>query len=182
VPRSGHSLGTATTRRCYSARNRIRRHYLLLLFSQTTLGLLPSSWLALFPQNRDQAGRGIGGRHGCQWPPDHYDHRVRWRRRRTLGETGAFVPIAWQKDLEGSRALAELDHPVVSGEQATGRSRRNWETLSGDDSQRGGGGVKLDRKCAFWQAKRASRNPAQPAGPSRTSGMPLNQFCARNRR
>ena len=168
--------GTRDYQVLYSARNRIRSTYLLLLFLLTTLVFFASSWLALYLSKQvtrpvealaDAMDAVAAGR---------YSHRVRVPASEELGElVSSFNRMAG--DLEESRALAETSSTQLSAANRALEERRSeletvLETIPSAV-------VTLDPQMCVLQANRASRNLLSPRDHQDLAGRPLDSILPR---
>jgi two-component system, NtrC family, nitrogen regulation sensor histidine kinase NtrY len=168
--------GTRDYQVLYSARNRIRSTYLLLLFLLTTLVFFASSWLALYLSK--QVTRPVEALADAMdaVAAGHYSHRVRVAASEELGElVRSFNRMA--EDLEESRALAETSTTQLSAANRALEERRSeletvLETIPSAV-------VTLDPQMCVLQANRASRKLLSPREHHDLAGRPLDSILPR---
>ncbi len=168
--------GTRDYQVLYSARNRIRSTYLLLLFLLTTLVFFASSWLALYLSK--QVTRPVEALADAMdaVAAGHYTYRVRVAASEELGElVRSFNRMA--EDLEESRALAETSTTQLSAANRALEERRSeletvLETIPSAV-------VTLDPQMCVLQANRASRKLLSPREHHDLAGKPLDSILPR---
>jgi two-component system nitrogen regulation sensor histidine kinase NtrY len=168
--------GTRDYQVLYSARNRIRSTYLLLLFLLTTLVFFASSWLALYLSK--QVTRPVEALADAMdaVAAGHYTHRVGVVASEELGElVRSFNRMA--EDLEESRALAETSTTQLSAANRALEERRSeletvLETIPSAV-------MTLDPHMCVLQANRASRKLLSPREHHDLAGKPLDSILPR---